>query len=353
METSRPLRILFLTDDREDYLADGVLHGLRRTPGVDVVDHPRKTCLYAGGIHSTVAPGLGVRGGGFNLYGTLGTEDEPERTQIFRQLEGGWFDLVILGNVWRQWGQLLDWSPLLGAVPLALLDGDDDGRLYPGSGTHLRRFGPWRSLAALLARPDCLYFKREWQGPRALERARLRWFGLGGRQVRPISFSIPEEKLLDPAELEGPRPQRFPTHVVDREVQRRVGGQTGHAFLTESAYNADLRRSRFGITTRRSGWDCLRHLELAAQGCVLCFRDLASKPATCAPHGLHGGNSLSYSSAEELLRRLEALSADEERRLRRASWEWARDHTTRQAAARLLASCGWPGLSLKGSQGSR
>jgi hypothetical protein len=148
--------------------------------------------------------------------------------------------------------------------------------------------------------------------------------------------------MLHPAGLDEPRPQRFPTHLVDRELQRLVGGQSDHAFLREDDYNADLRRSRFGITTRRAGWDCLRHLELAAQGCLLCFRDLNRKPATCAPHGLHEGNSLSYGSAAELLRRLDGLSGEEERRLRRGSWQWAQDHTTRKTAARLLACYGWP-----------
>jgi hypothetical protein len=341
MATSGPFRLLFLTDDREDYLADGLLHGLRHTPGVEVVDHPRKHCLYTGGIHSHQCPDLGVRGGGFNLYGTLPSDDEPERRQIFRKLERGWFDLVVLGNVWRQWGQLLDWSSVLGTVPLALLDGDDDGRLYPGSGTHLRRFGPWRALASVLRRPGCLYFKREWLATGPLALAMARWFGLRGHQLRPAGFSIPEEKLMDRSALDQPRPQRFPTHLVDPELRRLVGGQDHYAFLTESAYNADLRRSRFGITTRRSGWDCLRHLELAAQGCVLCFRELDQKPATCAPHGLHAGNSISYGSAKELLRRLESLSAAEERRLRQGSWEWARGHTTRHAAARLLEAYGW------------
>lgn len=348
MASRRPFRVLFFTDDREDYLADGLLHGLRHTPGVEVVDHPRKTCLYVGGIQSAQVPALKVRGGGFNLYGTLGTANEPERHQIFRKLESGWFDLVVLGNVWRQWGHLLDWSAVLGAAPLALLDGDDDGRLYPGSGTHLRRFGPWRSLASTLQRPGCLYFKREWQGMGALARTRLRWFGLRSRQVRPMGFSIPEEKLLEASDLDAPRPRRFPTHVVDEEVQRLVGGQTDHAFVSEQAYNSDLRCSRFGITTRRAGWDCLRHLELAAQGCVLCFRDLDRKPPRCAPHGLHADNCLSYGSAAELLQRLDALSAEEERRLRWGSWHWARDHTTRKAAARLLACYGWRVAEAKG-----
>jgi len=37
-----PVQILFLTDDREDYLADGILHGLKHIPDIQVTDYPKK-----------------------------------------------------------------------------------------------------------------------------------------------------------------------------------------------------------------------------------------------------------------------------------------------------------------------
>ena len=330
-----------LTEDREDYLADGLLHGLRQTPGVELVDHPRKHCSYIGGIASRDCPGLSVRGGGFNLYGTLPLDQEPDRNQIFRKLEMGWFDLVVVGNVWRQWGQLIDWRSLLATTPLALLDGDDDARLYPCSNTHLRSFGPWRPLADLLNRPQCLYFKREWHPAGVFEHARARWMGLRTQHIRPAGFSIPAEKLLDPGLLEVSRPRLFPTHIVDGELRELVGGKAEYSFSSEESYNWDLRSSRFGITTRRAGWDCLRHLELAANGCVICFRDLNAKPASAAPHGLNRRNAISYHTARELLERLENLPIAEEQKLRRAAWTWAHSHTTVRAAAALLGAFGW------------
>jgi len=85
------LRILFLTNDREDYLADGLLHGLRQLPGLEVVDYPRKECMYEGGRQCKVAPEFGVRGGGFSLYGFL-TEPHGgiDRSFIWQRLLGGW-----------------------------------------------------------------------------------------------------------------------------------------------------------------------------------------------------------------------------------------------------------------------
>jgi hypothetical protein len=331
MTGDRPLRLLFLTDDREDYLADGVLHGLRSLDGVDVVDVPRKECLYVGGRRCRVAPELGVRGGGFTLYGLL---QEPaggiDRSQIWRRLEASWFDAVVVGNVWRQWGLLLQWQALLAGTPLLLLDGDDDERLYPSSGTRYRQFGPLSGLRQLLAAPTCHYFKRE-----LTERSRP-W---GRRlQLHPLAFAVPEEVI---AAAVPTKAQRFPAHVVDAELQTLIGGSTGYAFADEAAYRADLGGARFGITGRRAGWDCLRHYEIAAGGTVLCFRDLNRKPARCAPHGLEDGvNCLAYASAAGLLQRLESLDPAEERRLQQAALDWVRGQTTRRRGAEMLAAAG-------------
>jgi hypothetical protein len=331
MTGDRPLRLLFLTDDREDYLADGVLHGLRSLDGVDVVDVPRKECLYVGGRRCRVAPELGVRGGGFTLYGLL---QEPaggiDRSQIWRRLEASWFDAVVVGNVWRQWGLLLQWQALLAGTPLLLLDGDDDERLYPSSGTRYRQFGPLSGLRQLLAAPTCHYFKRE-----LTERSRP-W---GRRlQLHPLAFAVPEEVI---AAAVPTKAQRFPAHVVDAELQTLIGGSTGYAFADEAAYRADLGEARFGITGRRAGWDCLRHYEIAAGGTVLCFRDLNRKPARCAPHGLEDGvNCLAYASAAGLLQRLESLDPAEERRLQQAALDWVRGQTTRRRGAEMLAAAG-------------
>ena len=60
-------------------------------------------------------------------------------------------------------------------------------------------------------------------------------------------------------------------------------------------------------------------------------------------HGLVDGvNCLAYDSAEELERRIDALTPAEEQRLREGTLAWARDHTTRAEARRFLAACGWP-----------
>ena len=137
--------ILFLSDDREDYLADSLLHGLISLGCHQVVDYPKKELLYAGSF--TAEQRSQLYGHGFQplpdqraIHLSL---RQVDRTLIWKRLEAGWFDLVILGNIWRQFGllpQLLK-SMRHGRTRLLLLDGDDDARLYPVSLARLKQHG--------------------------------------------------------------------------------------------------------------------------------------------------------------------------------------------------------------------
>ena len=316
-------KILFLTESREDYLADSLLHGLVSL-GLEVIDYPRKQVLYEGKEMCSVVPPLGVRGHGFTLYGLL-SDRSVDRTFVIQRLEAGWFDLVVIGQIWRQWGQLLDLAPLLQHVPVVLLDGDDDTRLFHRSGTRIRRYG-WQPFPIRSGR--CYYLKREWQGEA----------GYGHRcRVLPASFSIPAEKIR-PVDLAS-KHQRLATHCVDLEVANACGLHTSYAFDSEDAYYSDLAASRFAVTTKRGGWDCLRHYEIAAAGAVPCIRELEAKPPACAPHGLQPGvNCVSYQSWPDLKASMDALDANpvEYQRLLKASGDWVSLYTTTAAAQRLL-----------------
>ena len=317
------LRILFLTESREDYLADSLLHGLISL-GHEVTDYPRKHILYRNFKSISPSSTCGVRGSGFTLYGTL-DDRIVDRSFIIQRLEQQSFNLVILGQIWRQWGQLLDLAPLLQTVPVALLDGDDDTRLFHRSGTRLRRFG-WQPFPIRSGR--CFYFKRELQG--VANQGRL-------LRVFPTSFSIPAEKIR-PVNVTN-KMQLFASHCVDPEVAEACGLQTSYAFASENAYYDDLALSRFAVTTKRGGWDCLRHYEIAAAGALPCVKYLETKPDTCAPHGLQAGlNCISYKHWSDLQDQVSTLNAkpDVYNRLLHASQRWVFHHTTTNAARRLL-----------------
>jgi hypothetical protein len=223
---------------------------------------------------------------------------------------------------------------------VAFVDGGDRADLFP--------YGPswWRKGAGLAPRPHrrVTTFKREWS-PRT---SWLRFYGVAppalaerlpwGRRISPIGFSIPGDCVLDQVP---PKDQRFPSHIVDDQLRAQLGiPPTKYTFATEADYVADLQRSRFGVTTRRAGWDTLRHLEVAANGCVICFRDLEEKPVRCAPHGLDASNSISYRDTDDLFGKLDALSLDREQRLQRAALRWAALNTTVSRAQQVLAALG-------------
>jgi len=342
-------RVLFISSSIEDYLSDSVFLGLRALLGERVVDYPRIDRLY-----DTIpsAQRQKLYGRGFGLYACL-PDISVDRTRIESQLVDGAFDAVIFSDIHRCFGRFVELLPYIEKTRVAVLDGADSPALYPYSGAYWRRPERW---GLPRAHTRFLYFKREWT-PDTIS---YRYYRLLPKQLatsvpspnnlRPIAFSFPDEKILsNSANVD--KKALWPHHIVDPEVRKLVNGATsGYAFEAESDYYADLRGARFGITTKRAGWDCLRHYEIAANGAVPCFRNLSSKPVTCAPHGLSEDNSVSYTSAADLLKKIERLSdADYERR-RRGALDWARRNSTRQRARQVLLALGVQVSSLSNTQ---
>lgn len=326
------MKIAFLTASTEDYLSDGVLHGLRQLLGENVVDSPRAERLYADCPPEVKRH---LRGGGFTLYGLL-PNLEIDRHYLRSRMEQGEFDLVVFGNIYNDFGAYVELAAKLDPRRMAVLDGSDWEAMYPYAGNWWKHLSLWFLPRA--NRP--LYFKRELT-PRTLHYRSYRllpeWLcrRLGPpRNVRPLAFSIPAEKVVQDLPV---KEKLFATHVVDPEVASRLeGSRTAGAFATEAEYYADLQRSRFAITTKRAGWDCLRHYEIAANGCVMCFRDLDRKPATCAPHGLCAENCIVYHGYDDLMRQIDGMSDETYGQLQAASLRWANQNTTVARARELL-----------------
>lgn len=316
--------ILFLTESREDYLADSLLHGLI-SAGYNVTDYPRKDILYKQDPNTRSSLLNYVRGGGFTLYNTL-AENNVNRELITQRIEAEEFSLVILGQVWRQWGQLLDLSNLLQRCKVVLLDGDDDTRLFHRSGTKIKQYGlqpfPIRS-------GRCLYLKRELQPTYNLSRL---------YKLKPAHFSIPHHKIRKPNIAQKKR--LFATHCVDSEVAQALRLHTSYAFHSETDYYENLSTSKYAISTKRGGWDCLRHYEIAASGTLPCIKNLHKKPTSSAPFGLIPNfNCLSYVDWDDLNSQVSALEMNTQlyQTLLANTHRWALSSTTKLAAQQLLA----------------
>jgi hypothetical protein len=329
------MRILFLTSPEEDYLSDSLLLGFREQWGTDVVDYPRRDILYRDCPPEVLAQ---VRGRGFTLYTGLLETHATDRFALNKKLERNQFDLIVVSDIWRQFGWFVQWRQYLRPDNTLLLDGADSPQVYPYAGLWLRRPHLW---AVPRATRGFLYFKREWTAASRfslwplLSSEAWRWPTGQYAGLRPISFSIPGGKIVEQL----PRKTKmFATHVVDPEVAASLpGARLEYAFASEADYYADLQAARFGVTMKRAGWDCLRHYEIAANGCVPCFRNLSQKPATCAPHGLVAGeNCLDYRDAADLLAQTQGLRDGHYEKLQAGALAWVRSKSSRMVAAGVV-----------------
>lgn len=339
------MKVLFLHGNYPDYVANSLFHGLRTLLGKNCVDVPRYDSMYA---PLTTEIRAKLRGNGFTLYGLL--EDLPElaNDRYYWRKDVANYDLIIIAHVWQQWSLAWELASLVQPEKIAIIDGNDTPAFFPyiSLGWRLKSC-PWTYLTPL---SKFKYFKRELIGQgcsygldRFLPLYLRCWIPLP-KNAYPISFAIPAEKIsyVD----SNAKTQDFPTHIVDAEIADNLEkaffsaiGSDRHIFSSEADYYADLRKSRFGITTKRAGWDCLRHYELAANGCVLCFRDLDLKPETCAPHGLDESNCLIYHSYDELKKKIASLSDNEYQKLQAATYQWIEKNTTLAWAKQFLQTC--------------
>ncbi|MBW4583132.1 MAG: hypothetical protein KME42_26485 [Tildeniella nuda ZEHNDER 1965/U140] len=340
-------RILFLHPNQQDYLAEGVFHGLRTLLGADCVDIPRYDCMYKPLTHNLR---IKLRGNGFTLYGLLPEIPELSEDRFFWENEIDKYDYIIVANLTRQWHQVMKLSPNVNPEKLILLDGEDQSTCFPFEAMR-RRLLKDNPLSFFTPSWKYRCFKRELIGEGYSYGLLTKFLPSFLRRNIPlpdklmsISFSIPEEKisLIDLSR----KKKDFPVYIVDSEVSKQVKdsffgslGAEQYSFDKEEDYYDDLRKSRYGITTKREGWDCLRHYELAANGCVLCFRDLHLKPETCAPHGLNETNCISYTNWTDLKSKLEAITPEKYAVLQQNTYQWVSQQTTIVRAKQLLEKC--------------
>jgi len=149
------MKVLFLHSNCQDYLADGLFHGLRSLLGKDCVDVPRYDIMYAPLQESLKGQ---LRGNGFTLYGLLPDLDlQAERYHWQQKIDS--FDTVVVANIWKQWPDLWNYRDLFKNKKIVVLDGEDVPYLFP-----------YNSYAAQLKKhpfffftplKNTYYFKRE------------------------------------------------------------------------------------------------------------------------------------------------------------------------------------------------
>jgi hypothetical protein len=111
------MRILFLTHPYPNYVPDLLLHGLRKLFGPDVVDFPRKDCLYNGVLGLGVCPPNQLCPGWF-------PEDrgQIDREDIAAKIQRGYFTYIVSDiRAAGSWMEAIERSRSLAAI----IDGED------------------------------------------------------------------------------------------------------------------------------------------------------------------------------------------------------------------------------------
>lgn len=82
--------------------------------------------------------------------------------------------------------------------------------------------------------------------------------------VHPISFCVPAENIVDEVPMK----------------EKMVAGcqYDSRAFRDEKEYFKEYQRSLFGNTKCKAGWDCNRHYEILANGCIPYFEKMDDIP---------------------------------------------------------------------------
>ena len=85
--------------------------------------------------------------------------------------------------------------------------------------------------------------------------------------VHPINFPIPESKI-----------------AVQDSIKEKIlsslipGNLNTYIYKTEEDYYNEYKKSLFALTTKKAGWDCMRHYEIICNGCIPYFPDIKGCP---------------------------------------------------------------------------
>lgn len=85
--------------------------------------------------------------------------------------------------------------------------------------------------------------------------------------IHPIGFSIPKEKLC--------RYYVNKTKILSDIIPGKIDT---YIYNTEEEYYNEYQQSYFAITRCKAGWDCMRHYEILANGCIPYFIDIKNCP---------------------------------------------------------------------------
>lgn len=251
------MKILFLTvGENLDYQRDSLFHGLCSLPDneVFILNEGDYDFMFTDLV--PLEQRLKLYGMGYSISNRVPAEKKKvhSREEAKKNIAEKFYDLIVYGSILRCTELLDDVLAVYPRHQVIFVDGED-----PDYAFRLRRGSCGVRYFRMLARCKHLsrngvYFKRELH-------ASLR------KYFYPISFAIPEENIV--AEI--------PEKTRDLAFLK-PGCRETYIYHTEQDYNQAYQESRFGMTFKKGGWDCMRHYEILANGCIPYFTDIDDLP---------------------------------------------------------------------------
>jgi hypothetical protein len=181
-------------------------------------------------------------GRGYTVFGKLPSHKKknvmtlPEE-DLLKKLAGKYFDKIIYTSIWRKNIFIQDAMQNYEKNNIIVVDGEDHTNV-------------------LNIAPNVMYYKRE-------------LINSFDKICLPISFSFPSF---------------HPSKMIDVEAKKYFlapcvpSVRKSYVFNTEELYYQQYAESYFGLTTKKGGWDCMRHYEIIRAGCIPYFPDIVDKP---------------------------------------------------------------------------
>jgi hypothetical protein len=150
--------------------------------------------------------------------------------------------------------------------------------------------------------------------------------------MHSIGFSIPKEKVCND---DGYKKTKILSDLIPGELRTYI-------YNTEEEYYNEYKQSYFALTKLKGGWDCMRHYEILANGCVPYFINIENCPKntmTLVPKKLlmEGKKLYDNSFNQKKINELTEKEIQEYNTLRKTLIEHTRRHlTTDKMAAYIL-----------------
>lgn len=243
-----------------DYQSDCVLHGFRELIGKNYHEVERHWWMYSDEYESSPELFNQIWGRGFSLYGLLPEHKEEMPTigeveKSYNNLEYDYIFIPIHHTMNHQdvlLSKVIDSSKRVGykTEQIVIIDGWDRPHVSPSA---VDKCG--------------YYFKRELD--RRVVPDHLQ------DKVYPLSFAIPAEKITTENNV---KKDAFAPMIPAMHSWGDHPHLKTYKYNNLEDYYQQYKDAYFAYTCKKAGWDCMRHYEILANGCIPWFTDIEHCP---------------------------------------------------------------------------